>query len=177
MCLRRPRAEVKFVESCVDIFVAGVWETMLGWRFSVHGTGGTKMKACRSISAVVCAIAACALSAPAAIAEPPAAASVQGVHNAGWGAPNCMAASFGKLLQQRDPSITPAEVVVRAAVCTQRRSAGWGQRGASLIIRAFCRWPGEWARRRHRLAPGDRGAVTPPTPLPPRETHDRERGG
>jgi hypothetical protein len=58
-----------------------------------------------------------------AIAVPPESASVSGVVNVGWPAGDCMVDSFGQLVIQRDPNIIPADILVRAGVCTQ---SVWG---------------------------------------------------
>ncbi|SPD74716.1 exported hypothetical protein [uncultured Desulfobacterium sp.] len=78
---------------------------------------------------VLAAILICNIS--AAIADPPVSASVSGVKNVGWAPGNCEVASFGQLVIQRDPTITPAEVVVRAGVCTQ---AAWVGSGKNRVL-------------------------------------------
>ncbi|MGA2093615.1 MAG: BtrH N-terminal domain-containing protein [Sedimentisphaerales bacterium] len=65
-----------------------------------------------SVAFLICNISA-------AIAVPPSSASVSGVKNVGWMPGVCSVASIGQLIQQKEPNISAAEVVVRSGICTQ----------------------------------------------------------
>ena len=72
-----------------------------------------------------------------ALAAPPESAFVDGVTNEGWHPGYCFIASFGQLVQQRDPSVTPAQVVARSGLSTQ---AAWMRAGGGFAVLEHPRW-------------------------------------
>jgi hypothetical protein len=78
-----------------------------------------------------------ALPAAPALADPPVSANIAGVENVGWEYGMCHTASFGELLQQKNPSITPASVVARSGEAVQ---AAWMRTDGTYRLFTHPRW-------------------------------------
>ncbi|MCD6405651.1 MAG: hypothetical protein J7M19_07480 [Planctomycetes bacterium] len=68
---------------------------------------------------------------------PPPSASVAGVTNAGWEVGMCHEASFGQLVQQKDPAVTPADIIARTGESTQ---ACWMRGFGGYTLFTHPRW-------------------------------------